>query len=163
MSECPRCPNTPHPHCAITHTPARECPRVPESACLGARVRAGPVKEIGWYPIHAVPTCAEHFPFPPECTVFHWHGETFDVAEHALRLARSAGCENQAFQWNHNVIALQFHLETTPESAAALIDNCRRELIPGPYVQSEAELRAVPAERYAAINALMNNVLAYLL
>lgn len=49
--------------------------------------------------------------------VFHWHGETFDLPQGAIRLAGSEGCENQAFQLGKWVIRLQFHLETTPESA----------------------------------------------
>ena len=50
-----------------------------------------------------------------------------------------------------------------PASAEALIEHCRNELVPGPYVQAEAELRAAPAARYAAINQLMERVLAELL
>ena len=57
--------------------------------------------------------------FPAECLVFHWHGETFDLPENATWLAESAGCANQAFQLKHNVIGLQFHLETTAESTRA--------------------------------------------
>jgi hypothetical protein len=60
-----------------------------------------------------------------------------------------------------NVHVLQ-HLETTPESAEPLIANCRNELVPGRFIQSEEELRKVPASAYARVNALMAEVLAYL-
>ena len=80
----------------------------------------------------------------------------------AIHLARSKGCENQAFQLNRNVIGLQFHLETTMESAAALLENCRDDIVSGPYVQSAAALRSVPLSTYQAINAVMNTVLSYL-
>jgi GMP synthase-like glutamine amidotransferase len=133
------------------------------AAALGAEVSRNPVKEIGWFPVHAVPAPAENFHFPEECMAFHWHGETFDLPPGAVRLAESAGCKNQAFQFNRNVLGLQFHLETTIESAAALLDNCRNDLTAGPYVQSEAELRAVPSSSYREINAAMNEVLSYLL
>ena len=108
------------------------------------------------------PPPSRPFAFHTECLVFHWHAETFDLPDGAVRLVKSAGCENQAFQLKQNVIGLQFHLETTPESAMAILENCRAELIPEPYVQTEQELRAIPASRYKAINGLMDRVLAYL-
>ena len=132
------------------------------ASALGARVYPGLVKEIGWFPICGVPNVAPAFEFPAEHLAFHWHGETFDLPPGAVRLASSAGCDNQAFQVGSRALALQFHLETTPGSAAALVENCRDELVQGPYVQTESELRAAPAEHYAAINSLMEDVLAYL-
>ncbi|MEW6669401.1 MAG: gamma-glutamyl-gamma-aminobutyrate hydrolase family protein [Thermodesulfobacteriota bacterium] len=133
------------------------------ASAMGSRVYPNSVKEIGWFPVQAVPTPDGVFRFPPSCVAFHWHGETFDLPEAAVRLASSAGCRNQAFQIGAHVMGLQFHLETTPESALALVENCREELVPGPYVQAEAELRAVPTSSYQAINALMNEVLTYLI
>ena len=130
------------------------------ASALGARVYPNRVKEIGWFPVTAVTPVPENaFRFPPEQTVFHWHGETFDLPTGAIHLARSAGCAHQAFQVGRNVIGLQFHLETTPETAAALIANCRAELVPAPYVQEDAALRAAPPEAYRAINALMARLL----
>jgi GMP synthase-like glutamine amidotransferase len=129
---------------------------------LGGRVYPNAVREIGWFPVEAVPDGGDGFRFPNRMKVFHWHGETFDLPPGAVRLARSAGCENQAFQIGRNAIGLQFHLETTTESAENLIQNCPDELVPSTYVQTEAELRAAPAETYAAINRLMAKVLAYL-
>ena len=133
------------------------------ASAMGAKVYRNPVKEIGWFPVRAVPAPAGYFGIPKECVVFHWHGETFDLPAGAVRLAESDGCKNQAFQLNRNVIGLQFHLETTIESAAALIDHCRDELIPGACIQSEAELRAVSPSSYLAINTVMNGVLSYLI
>ena len=129
---------------------------------LGARVYPNSLKEIGWFPIQAVPESGHYFQFPPECTVFHWHGETFELPEGAVRLVRSPACENQGFQLGRHVIGLQFHLETTPQSVGPLIENSRPEMTPGPYVQSEAEIKATPVANYVAINSLMNNLLNYL-
>lgn len=132
------------------------------ASALGARVYPNAVKEIGWFPIQALTGSEASFGFPSECTVFHWHGETFDLPEGATPLARSAACKHQAFQLKRNVIGLQFHLEMTPDSALAMVENCRHELVSGPYVRSEAELRAVPASQYRAANELMREILAYL-
>ncbi len=130
------------------------------ASALGARVYRNAVKEIGWFPIQAV--SGSLFQFPSECTVFHWHGETFDLPLGATLLARSEACKHQAFQLKRNVIGLQFLLEMTPDRTLAMVENCRHELVPDGYVQSEAELRAAPASHYATANKLMNEVMAYL-
>ncbi|MCF7787941.1 MAG: type 1 glutamine amidotransferase [Prosthecobacter sp.] len=132
------------------------------ASALGARVYAGMQREIGWFDIEAVPHASGTFAFPKTATVFHWHGETFDLPDGAVHLARSAACEHQAFQIGTNVIGLQFHLETTPESAEAIITHCRDELVSDTFVQSEFTLRAVPQAAYESINALMANVLGHL-
>lgn len=142
------------------------------ASALGARVYPGVQKEIGWFDIEAVAVSAaqDHaadrsrqcFALPPRATVFHWHGDTFDLPAGAVQLARSAGCQQQAFQLGENVIALQFHLETTPASAAEIIANCGQELVVGRYIQSAAELRGAPEANYTAINRLMASVLDYL-
>lgn len=133
------------------------------ASAFGARVYPNREREIGWFPVRATPTGnADAFRFPPQEIVFHWHGETFDLPPGAVRLAESEACANQAFQLGPRTIALQFHLETTPESAASLILNCRNELKGGTHVQSEPELCTAPAENYARISRLMSAVLDYL-
>ena len=132
------------------------------ASALGARVYRNTQKEIGWFPIEATPSVPNTFRFPDICPVFHWHGETFDLPSGATCLAKSAACENQAFQIGERVIGLQFHLETTPESARSILDNCSHELTPGPYVQTEAEIRSVKSAAYSEINCLMNEVLSYI-
>ncbi len=132
------------------------------ASALGARVYRNPVKEIGWFPIRALAAPADCFHFPDECIAFHWHGETFDLPTGAVRLAESDACRNQAFQINRSVIGIQFHLETTFASAAALLENCGNELVSGPCIQSEKEMRAIQHDSYQAVNAVMNDVLSYL-
>jgi len=130
---------------------------------LGSRVYPGSEKEIGWFPVFAEPTEPDTFVFPASTEVFHWHGETFDLPPGAVRLASSAACRNQAFQLGARVIGLQFHLETTSQSAEEILNNCADELLlPQPYVQTEPVLRAVPATHYAGINMMMANILEYL-
>jgi len=71
---------------------------------------------------------------------FHWHGDTFELPEHALPIASSQACKNQGFVLNDRVVALQFHLETTVESAGLLIGNCRDDLDNSEYVQTETQM-----------------------
>lgn len=131
------------------------------ASALGASVYRNARKEIGWFPIEAT-AAPGAFRFPDEWTVFHWHGETFDLPAGALRLAKSAACENQAFQIGDRVIGLQFHLEMTQESVGAILDNCARDLTPGPYVQTEDEIRGVAGTAYTGINCLMSELLSYI-
>lgn len=133
------------------------------ASAMGARIYPNRQKEIGWFPIEAAPGGSSHtFRFPDKCTVFHWHGETFDLPSGAMLLAKSAACENQAFQIGKHVIGLQFHLETTAESARAIVSNCRDELTQAPYIQTESDLRSVPDAAYGENNRLMDKVLSYL-
>jgi len=89
------------------------------AAALGARVYPSGIKEIGWKPVTLseagrdsclAPLVEESLP------VLHWHGDTFDLPGGAVHLASSDLCENQAFLFGPNALALQFHLETTAEA-----------------------------------------------
>ena len=46
-----------------------------------------------------------------------WHGDTFDLPEGAVRLARSPAVANQAFRVGERAYGVQFHLEVTAEMA----------------------------------------------
>ena len=131
---------------------------------LGARVYRNNVKEVGWWPVEREPG-AGMSPldaiFPTQIDAFHWHGETFDLPPKARRLARSEACLNQAFAFGERVVGLQFHLETTLESARGLIEGSAGDLAPGPFVQPAAEILARP-ERFVELNRLMSRLLATL-
>jgi len=134
------------------------------ATALGGRVRRNPVKEIGWFPIRdTAPQNADVFRFSDKLTVFHWHADTFELPPSAVPLAASDACPRQAFQLGRRVLGLQFHLETTPDSARDIIAHSRDELVPDTYVQSEQAILDVSPVRYAAINTEMGAVLAYLL
>lgn len=136
------------------------------AAALGARVLRNDEPEIGWFPIEPAEGAGAS-PFAPLLArpreVLHWHGDTFELPEGAVRLAGSAACANQAFSWGDRVLGLQFHLEMTPEGAAALADHCAGDLLPGrPWVQSREQILARP-ERFAQAHAAMAEVLEQLL
>jgi GMP synthase-like glutamine amidotransferase len=140
--------------------------------CLGAQLMANALearvfpnerKEIGWFSVRAAAGTDSQLArlFPAAAEVFHWHGDTFDLPRGAVRFLESDACANQAFFIGDRVVGLQFHLETTPESALALIANSRAEIVPSPTIQTEQEMLRKP-ERFAAINRLMDSVLEYL-
>ena len=131
------------------------------AAALGARVMRNPHREIGWFEIVRDPAVAGTLldPVLPErCEVYHWHGDTFAIPAGARPLASSAACRHQGFILEDRVIALQFHLETTPASARALIANAAAELDGSRFVQSSATMLAEP-ERFVRINRLMEQLL----
>jgi GMP synthase-like glutamine amidotransferase len=133
------------------------------ASALGARVYPNAEREIGWFPVHAVPGSAEvaaGFRFPPSIEVLHWHGETFDLPPGAIHLARSQACEHQAFSIGRRVVGLQFHLEATPESVRAMIANDAADLAgPRRWVQGESALTAASPQRDHAIHAQMAAIL----
>ena len=128
---------------------------------LGARVSTNRQPEIGWFAIEKT-AAAQQDPaaafLPQDAEVFHWHGDTFELPAGALHLARSRGCENQGFVFGQRVVGLQFHLETLPELAAALIAHCGDEIVPGPYVQS-AEQMIADSARFDRINRVMQGLM----
>ncbi|MEK6528026.1 MAG: type 1 glutamine amidotransferase [Nitrospirota bacterium] len=90
---------------------------------LGAEVYRGRTGEIGW---HAIELTGEGLrdnlmgrlalhpsvkDFWRRFTVFHWHEETFDIPEGAVRLASSELYPNQAFKYGDKAYAFQFHIE----------------------------------------------------
>ncbi|MBO9155098.1 type 1 glutamine amidotransferase [Chitinophaga sp. GCM10012297] len=103
---------------------------------LGAKVYPNRHKEIGWFPVQFHPELNNG-----ELVVCHWHGDTFDLPEGAVRLAESAACKNQAYRYGDRVYGLQFHLETTPGSMEGMIAACGHELAKAEWVQTAEEMR----------------------
>jgi GMP synthase-like glutamine amidotransferase len=129
---------------------------------LGGKVTRNEHKEIGWLPLSILPGASDHpiarilAKYPD---VFHWHGDTFAIPSGALHLARSEGCENQAFVYQDRVYGFQFHLETTPTSAQALIQNCAEDIDGSRYTQP-ADLILADGNKFNRINQAMSEVIA---
>jgi len=113
---------------------------------LGARVYKNAHKEIGWFEVRREDAARSLAPFaslPARFTPFHWHGDTFDLPDGAVALARSEPCANQMFaSENGRVTGIQFHLEMTREGVSALLAQCAGDLAPGPWVQTAGEMLA---------------------
>lgn len=134
------------------------------AAALGAEVYPGEHKEIGWFNLQFLPALGDFMiwkDLPATRKVFHWHGDTFPIPKDAIRIASSLAYPNQGFIYNRKVLALQFHLEVTPDSVSDLVKNCKDELVPGPYVQPVSALLA-EEKNYPANQELMFQLLNYL-
>jgi GMP synthase (glutamine-hydrolysing) len=87
------------------------------AAALGAQVRPGPAKEIGWTPL-ALTEAGRASAIAPldgaSTSMLHWHGDTFDLPAGATLLAGTAAYPHQAFAWGDAVLALQCHPEIDP-------------------------------------------------
>jgi GMP synthase-like glutamine amidotransferase len=134
---------------------------------LGATVFPNDQREIGWFPITFTEKALRSpiFAFaPPTTTVFHWHGDTFDVPPRAVPIASSKACRNQAFVYEHRVVGLQFHLEMHYSNVQAITENCAEELAEyagAPFVQT-AETILQTTQYLAHNNAMMRQILTNL-
>lgn len=140
------------------------------AAALGARVGPAREREVGWWPVRAVPpppagkdpAGVARCPFPAETTCLHWHGETFELPPGALHLARSEGCEHQALQVGRRVVGVQFHPEATPDWARTVLTASPESLAPGRYVMPANELTADLEARCRAGNLLAERILEFI-
>lgn len=96
------------------------------ASALGAEVTRNPALEIGYFPLTLSfegRSSAVSRAIPEGLAVGHWHGDTFGLPDGAVRLARSAACANQAFEYaDGRVVGLQFHLEWTAQSVRKLVE-----------------------------------------
>lgn len=129
---------------------------------MQARIYRNEAPEIGWFDVELTTNAANSRIFSgisKKISAFHWHGDAFGIPETAMHAASSRACANQAFVYKDRVVGLQFHLETTPESARALVDHCGQELaLTGDFVQTRDQILAEPA-RFDALNGVMNVLL----
>jgi len=94
------------------------------AAALGANVRRGAHKEIGWYPVTLRPEAKDDRllrGLPEEFVACHWHSDIFDLPAGAVALASSKLTELQGFRYGDNAWGLLFHAEMTQRIVAALV------------------------------------------
>lgn len=136
--------------------------------CLGAQLLASAMgadvypgeKEIGWHPVEFTSAAIKKWGFPQDKkTVFHWHGDTFDIPKGSDLLAGSAGNPNQGFMFGDNVLGLQFHFECTRKSIEKLITYASNDFKQGDFVQSPLEIRQGYIENVKPNNEMMFKLL----
>ena len=132
------------------------------AVCLGAKVSAAENKEIGWYPVMPTDELKNidwlHKIFKEKTTVFHWHGDKFEIPSGCYSLVTSHANDNQVFYADKNVIGLQFHLEVTEQSLQLMVENSKEELVNAPFIQSAQEI--IDGRKYLQIcNEMMAKIL----
>ncbi|SEN97870.1 GMP synthase-Glutamine amidotransferase [Amphibacillus marinus] len=128
---------------------------------LGANIFQGKNKEVGWHPIQA--SCSTSLPeMPNQLTVFHWHGEQFDLPKGAVNLFHSAACANQGFLYQERVLGLQFHFESTQASIDELLRHDSSYIDQGQYVQSAEVIRnhPIPTQNKQLLFRLLDRLIA---
>jgi GMP synthase-like glutamine amidotransferase len=119
-------------------------------------VYRGPKTEIGFYNDLKISNNSKLFsgmnnPF----TVFHWHGDTFDLPDGAVRLVSSENYLNQAFQYK-SAIGLQFHLEVNEDMINLWLDNAEDKLQKIPYINPQ-KIRSEINENISTVKSNMKN------
>jgi GMP synthase (glutamine-hydrolysing) len=129
------------------------------AAALGAEVKKGAKKELGWYPLTLAPDAAQDTLFanlPPEFWAFHWHGDVFSLPSHAVALAASKQTAFQAFRYGQNAYGLLFHLEVTEAQIAQMLVDFADELRAAGG--DAAAIAAQTRQHLAALHGISANV-----
>ena len=118
------------------------------SRALGGEVTRNPVKEIGWNPIQAedTPLAREWLGGLPRFTTFQWHGETFSLPRGAERILTGPHCPNQAYVLDGRHLAMQCHVEMTPEMIDSWCESGADEI-----AENLASPAVMPVERIKAL------------
>lgn len=105
---------------------------------FGGKVYPGSKKEIGFYhDLKIADSDSKLFlGFDDPFTVFHWHGDTFELPEGATRLVRSDDYSNQAFQYK-SAVGLQFHLEVDEAMVRLWLDKTEEKIDKISYISPD--------------------------
>ncbi len=94
------------------------------AATLGAQVRRGEQREIGWYPVRLSNHAKDDRlmrGLPSEFVAAHWHSDVFDLPKDTIALASSDKTPVQAYRYGTKAYGLLFHAEMTREIMTALV------------------------------------------
>lgn len=128
---------------------------------LGATVRKGNGMELGWAKVQKCQPGQLDGWFDDidnNFSVFHWHGETFDLPAGATLLLGSDCYPHQAFCLG-NTLALQFHLEMTADMVREWIGLYQNDVHSGgPCVQAEAQILQQAEQRSRELQRIADRV-----
>ena len=135
------------------------------AATLGATVKRGESREIGWYPVRLASAAHDDrlmSGLPEEFMAAHWHSDVFELPNSAVALASSTKTAFQAFRFGPKAYGLLFHAEITQERLGRLVsefgEDLRRVGIDGDafvagapeYLPALSEIGATIFSRWAA-------------
>ena len=101
------------------------------AAVLGAEVKPGPAKEIGWYPVQLHDNSRSDRLWsgaPSEFYAFHWHGDIFELPAGGVPLASSELTAHQSFRLG-TACGCLFHMEVTEKIVREMVDLFANELV----------------------------------
>lgn len=120
---------------------------------LDAEVGEGPVREIGFEPIHPTAQAGSDplfSHFVDGDVAFQWHGDAFELPTGAILLATGDRVPNQAFRVGDRAWGTQFHLEVNGAELDYWLNEFAKEGdLRSDWGKSEAEVRR-EAARYIA-------------
>ena len=126
------------------------------SRALGQKVSTNSVAEIGWHSCYPQPGEATEEWLGDMCdpfVMFHWHYETFALPPGAQLLFSSQHCQNQAYCYGDNVLAMQGHVEMTEPLLRGWISQWRSHLgETSVSVQNHEQIEADLASNIARLN-----------
>lgn len=133
------------------------------SKALGGQVYASPQTEIGWQDIHVENPALSMEWFGVRgltVPVFQWHREMFSLPKHTQLLFSSQACPHQAYVLANKHMAVQFHLEVTPEIIQRFLVNSanylkQQQAMGNAFVSTRAEIEQGIASHLAASHQML--------
>lgn len=127
------------------------------AAVLGAAIRKGRQKEIGWFPVQLTTEGKQDplwFGAPPRFVAFHWHGDVFDLPKGAVRLASSDITEVQSYRFGNQSYGVLFHLEVAEQHVIKMLEEFEAEVqqenLTSGQIVKESERYMLPLQNIGA-------------
>jgi GMP synthase (glutamine-hydrolysing) len=127
------------------------------ASALGAEVRKGAGKEIGWFPVSLTSAATSDgllAGVESSFMAYHWHGDVFDLPAGAVSLASSARTSCQAFAYDGSAHGFLFHLEATQKMVEDMVRGFAGELdeehIGGAEIVDQSRLHLPQLQRVGA-------------